>query len=214
MESIKNRYIIAFLAIALTAFIVNYLSYKTFNKAEDGIQAIKGIPMEFGRWHGENIQLEERIYELLETKSIIHRKYCSDNGNEVFLSIVYYSETKVNFHGPEQCLGAQGIPLEKSLNRISLKSGDKTVEINLNRLLQKQYGKESLFYYFFKAGDFIGPNYIKLRLNLAINKFTDKKKSGSLIRVSTPVSNNNTQNAGIVLTGFIEALYPYLINYL
>ncbi len=214
MENLKNRFIIAFLLIAIAAFIVNYLSYNTYNKSEDGIEAIKGIPMEFGRWHGENVRLDESIYELLETKSIIHRKYYSDSGNEVFLSIVYHSETKVNFHGPEQCLGAQGIPLEKSLKRISFKDGEKTVEISLNRLIQKQYGRESLFYYFFKAGQFMGPNYIKLRLHLAINKFTDKKKSGSLIRASTPVSNNNTQNAGIVLTGFIEALYPYLINYL
>ena len=214
MENLKNRFITAFLLIAIAAFIVNYLGYNTYNKTEDGIEAIKGIPMEFGRWHGENVWLDASIYELLETRSIIHRKYYSDSGNEVFLSIVYHSETKVNFHGPEQCLGAHGIPLEKSLNRISFKNGDQRVEINLNRLLQKQYGKESLFYYFFKAGNFIGPNYIKLRLNLAMNKFTDKKKSGSLIRVSTPVSNNNTQKADIVLTSFIEALYPHLINYL
>lgn len=214
MENIKNRYLIIFLAIALSAFFVNYLDYGTYQNAEAGIQAIKGIPMEFGRWNGENVLLEERIYELLETKSIIHRKYYSENGNEVFLSIVYHPDTKVNFHGPEQCLGAQGIPLEKSLDRISFKNGDKTVEINLNRLMQKQYGKKSLIYFFFKTGEFIGPNYIKLRLNLAINKFTNKKKSGSLIRISTPVSDDNTQKAANVLTGFIKELYPYLIAHL
>ena len=214
MENIKNRYLLTFFIIALSAFFVNYLDYGTYHNAEAGIQAIKGIPMEFGRWHGENVLLEESIYELLETKSIIHRKYYSENGNEVFLSIVYHPETKVNFHGPEQCLGAQGIPLEKSLDRISFKNGDKTVEINLNRLIQEQYGKKSLIYFFFKTGEFIGPNYTKLRLNLALNKFTNKKKSGSLIRISTPVSDDNTQKAANVLTGFVKELYPYLIMYL
>ena len=214
MENIKNRYIVIFLTIALSAFLVNYLDYGTYQNAEAGIQAIKGIPMEFGRWHGKNVLLEERIYELLETKSIIHRKYYSENGNEVFLSIVYHPETKVNFHGPEQCLGAQGIPLEKALDRILFKNGDKTVEIKLNRLIQEQYGKKTLIYFFFKTGEFIGPNYIKLRLNLALNKFTNKKKSASLIRISTPVSDDNTQKAANVLTGFTEKLYPYLIMYL
>jgi EpsI family protein len=214
MEKIRNRYIIAFLAIALASFIVNYLDYSTYNKTGDGIQAIKGIPMEFGRWYGENMQLEERIYELLETKSIIHRKYYSDTGDEVFLSIVYHSETKVNFHSPEQCLGSQGIQLEKISKRISFKREDKIIEIKLNQLIQDQYGKKSLFYYFFKAGDFMGPSYIKLRLNIAMNKFTNKKKSGSLIRISTPVSNDHTQKSENVLTGFIEQLYPYLKLYL
>ena len=105
-------------------------------------------------------------------------------------------------------------PFKKSLDCISFKDGDKTIEINLNRLMQEQYGKKSLIYFFFKTGEFIGPNYTKLRLNLAINKFTKKKKSGSLIRISTPVSDDNTQKAANVLTGFMEKLYPYLITYL
>ncbi len=200
--------------MVLSAFFVQWLICSTYKNTEAGIQAIKGIPLNFGSWHGKDIPLEERIYELLETKFIIHRIYHADNGNEVFLSIVYHPETKVNFHGPDQCLGAQGIALEKSLNRISFINGSKTVEINLNRLIQKRYGKESLYFYFFKAGDFMGPNYIKLRLNLAINKFTNNRKSGSLIRISTPVSDDNTQKAGNVLTGFIKELYPYLIKYL
>jgi len=211
MGNIKSRYILICFTIALSAVFVNYLDYGTYENAEAGIQAIEGIPMEFGKWHGENVLLEDRIYELLETKSIIHRKYYSEKGNETFLSIVYHPETKVNFHAPEQCLGAQGIPIEKSLDRILFKNGDKKVEINLNRLMQEQSGKKFLVYFFFKTGDFIGPNYIKLRLNLAINKFTNKKKSGSLIRISTPFSNDNSQKAAHILTDFIKELYPYLI---
>ena len=166
--------------------------------------------MEFGGWHGKNVQLDERIYELLETKSIIHRKYYSDSGNEVFLSIVYHSETKVNFHEPEQCLGAQGIPLDKSLILTSFKNEGDKIELKLNRLIQKQYDKKSLSYYLYKAGEFMGPSYIKLRFNLAMNKFTDKKKSGSLIRISTPISNEDIQKTENVLNNFIEQLYPYL----
>ncbi|MBL0702240.1 MAG: EpsI family protein [Desulfosarcina sp.] len=214
MESLKNRYIIIIILIALSAFTVKWLTCSAYQNTEAGIQAIKGIPLDFGSWQGKDVPLEDRIYELLETKFIIHRIYHADNGNEVFLSIVHHPETKVNFHGPEQCLGAQGIALEQSLNRISFISGNKTVEINLNRLIQKRYGKESLYFYFFKAGDFMGPNYIKLRLNLAMNKFTNSSKSGSLIRISTPVSDDNTQKAGLVLTDFIKDLYPYFIKYL
>ena len=69
-------------------------------------------------------------------------------------------------------------------------------------------------HYFYKAGDFVGQSYIKLRLNLALNKYGRKEKSGSLIRVSTPVFREDYKSASIMLTSFIGDLYPYLSKYL
>jgi len=60
----------------------------------------------------------------------------------------------------------------------------------------------------------MGENYIKLRLNLAINKFSNNEKSGSLIRISTPIQMSDTQEASKILLDFTQELYPYLIKYL
>ncbi|MCK4787618.1 MAG: exosortase-associated EpsI family protein [Desulfobacteraceae bacterium] len=66
-----------------------------------------------------------------------------------------------------------------------------------------------LVYYFYKVGDFFGQSYIKLRLNLTMNKIFNKK-SGSLIRVSVPVLHGDTQRASTTLVNFIEELYPFM----
>ncbi len=107
MEKIRNRCLVSFAVLFITALTVNFLSYDTFHKANASIRAIEKIPLRLGRWYGVDVTLEERIYEILETKSIINRIY-SLNGNSVFLSILYYPETKFVFLAPESCLGCHG----------------------------------------------------------------------------------------------------------
>jgi EpsI family protein len=214
MEIMRNRYLILIAVILFTSILVNFLSYDTYHKAEAGLQAVKSIPLEIGRWQGKDIPIENLVYEILETKSIIQRTYTS-NAQEVFLSIVYYPETKVDFHAPEGCLGGQGIQIDKSAKNIDIINDGKKVKIKLSQLIWQREGKESLVYYFYKAGEFIGQDYIKLRLNLAINKFSNnKEKSGSLIRFSTPILSGDIQKASNILSGFLNELYPFLIKYL
>lgn len=198
----------------LASVLVNFLTYDTYHKAEVGIETIASIPLELGRWQGKDVPLEKLVYEILETRSIINRVYHTETGQEVFLSIVYYPDTKVDFHAPEGCLGGQGIELEKSSATITLINNSKTVEINLNKLVWQKGNRENLVYYFYKTGEFLGQSYIKLRLNLATNKFTNKARSGSLIRISTPIPIGDTQKASNILVDFVEQLYPSLIKYL
>jgi EpsI family protein len=199
----------------VTGLIANYLNYDIFNKADVEASVMQCIPKNLGPWQGTDVKMEDLIYELLETKSIIHRTYQhTDNGQQVFLSLVYYPETKVDFHAPEACLGGKGIEIKKSSRTITLKSNGKTVVIDLNQLIWKKGSEVSLVYYFYKAGNFIGENYIKLRFSLALNKFSNNEKSGSLIRVSTPIKMNDKQEASKTLISFIRDLYPCLTKYL
>jgi len=214
MQNMQKRYLIVIAIMLLTSVLVHFLSYDTYYEAEAGIRAIKNIPLEFGQWQGKDIPLDERIYEILETRSIINRSYRENNGQKVLLSIVYYPETKVDFHAPEACLAGRGIQISKSAQAITITPNEKKVTINLNRLIRQQGGSDELIYYFYKAGDFFGKNYIKMRFNLALNKFSRKEKNGSLIRVSTPVFGEDYKSASIMLTSFIEDLYPYLSKYL
>lgn len=213
MEKIRNRYLITIAAMLVFTAIVNSLTFETYQKVDASIQTIENIPMNIDKWEGTDVFLNEQVYDILETKSIIHRNYSSNNTN-VFLSLVYYPETKVDFHTPESCFGGQGLKVKKSLENIDIEADNQKVNIQLNRLIYERPGTEELVYYFYKAGEFIGNSYIGLRLNLAINTFTQKSKSGALIRVSTPIRNGDIGSSSEILTQFVEDLYPYLVNYL
>ena len=210
MENIRTRYVILTCILGLTALLVSFLSYGVYNESEAGMRAINKIPLEFGKWQGRDVLLENQVYEILETKSIIYRTYRSESGKDVFLSIVYYAETKVDLHTPEACLGGKGIFVDKTKKTISLTTHGQLTQLHLNQLVRKQKTHEELIYYFYKAGRFVGENYIKLRFSLAMNRFTNQEKSGALIRVSTPVSAGDVQKSSDILVDFIAELYPYL----
>jgi len=213
MGKIRNRYIILFTVLLITAIAVIFLSYDTFNEADASIQTIEKIPLKLGIWQGVDVNLEENIYEILETRSIIHRKYFLGD-NSVFLSVVYYPETKVDFHAPEACLAGKGVQISKSAKTLYVTHNGRKVRINLNQLVRQNNNSNELIYYFYKTGDFLGKSYIKLRFALAMNKFSTKEKSGALIRISTPALNSDYNPASENLTSFIAELYPYLIKYL
>ena len=213
MEKLISRYIILSVILALGAVIVNFLNYNPFYKTENAVGTISKIPLQIGKWHGRDVPLDTRIYDILETKAIINRNYISD-GHSVFLSLVYYPETKVDFHAPEGCLAGRGVQISKSMRSVFIHYQGTSHEIKVNQLIRRDKGSEELFFYFYKAGDFMGENYIRLRFELALNKFSRTRKSGSLIRISTPLKFGDYDNAGKVLTEFLEELYPYLIKYL
>ena len=210
MENIRTRYIILSCILGITALLVSFFSYGVYNDSEAGMCAINKIPLEFGKWHGRDVHLENLVYEVLETKSIIHRTYRSESGKDVFLSIVYYAETKVDLHAPEACLGGKGIFVDKTKKSISLTTHGQLTRIHLNQLVRKQKTHEELIYYFYKAGRFMGESYIKLRFSLAMNKITNQEKSGALIRISTPIAAGDVQKSSEILVDFIAELYPYL----
>jgi len=213
MEKIKNRYVVVLAILFLTAGLVNFLSYDTFYKADAAVKTIENIPLKLGKWQGKDIPLDSRVYDILETRSILNRSYYHD-GHSVFLSLVYYPETKVDFHTPEGCLAGQGIQVDKSSRSIYINYKGKKFKLNVNQLIRRHDGSNELIFYFYKAGGFVGRSYIKLRLNLALDKFGKEEKSGSLIRISTHVLGDDYQTASKVLKKFIGDLYPYLANYL
>lgn len=207
----RKKYITVLVLFALFALIVNYLSYEAFSRTDDGLEAIGRIPHVIGGWRGDDLHLDSNVYELLETKAIVHRNYTL-NDTTVLLSVVYYPETKVDFHAPESCLGGKGIRTKSSVKRVQLDYNGDTVDLDINMIL-REYGEDrQVVYYFYKAGPFIGSSYIKLRFAVAFNKFSSRKKSGALIRVSVPIYPSDLKEGETTLKKFMEALYPYVIE--
>lgn len=211
MANLKYRYLIIIILLAVTVRLVNGLQFDSSKNDDFGITALQRIPLQIGGfWQGQDSPLEEMVYEILETRAIIHRSYTRDNGDNVFLSIVHYSDTKVDFHAPEACLGGQGLKTEKTTKTIILFSGDQKTTIDVAEIISARVPGQTLTYYFYKSGSFTGSNYIKLRLNIAANKLFRKDASGSLIRISTKLSPGDKAGAELLLKGFLKDLFPHI----
>jgi EpsI family protein len=196
--------------MAVTAFVTYNLQYVSSQDDETGLAVLQAIPMQVGKWKGQDVSLDETVYEILETRAIIHRSFTADNGSNVFLSVVHYNDTKVDFHAPESCLGAIGEKTTKTTKTITLFSGEQQRTIDIAEIIATRATGQTLTYYFFKSGQFIGSNYIKMRLSIAANKFARNDTRGSLIRISTTLIPGNEAAAESVLIDFVEDFFPYI----
>ena len=211
MEKIINRYFVLIGLLLITTVLTNLLSYESYNASLKFPDLSNRFPLKIGEFKGEDLPIELRVYDILETKSILHRLYILDN-QEIFLSIVHYPEAKVDFHAPEACLGGEGIQVSKSTKTINITYKGKRLKPTVIQLIRKKGGKDELFYYFYKADNSIGPNYITLRYNIIKNKLFNNDKGASLIRISTPIVSGDIKKASQNLIDFINQIYPFLIE--
>ena len=210
MANLKFRYLIVVILLALTAFVVYNLRYDSSQDDETGLAILQAIPMQIGKWKGQDVSLDEMVYDILETRAIIHRSFNADNEGNVFLSVVHYHDTKVGFHAPEACLGGRGEKTTKTTKTITLFSGGQQRTIDIAEIIATRATGQTLTYYFFKSGRFIGSNYIKMRLSIAANKLARNDTRGSLIRISTTLIPENETAAELMLIDFLEDLLPYV----
>ena len=114
------RYSITVFLILLTSILIKNSNDEIYSYTNKGLNDISKIPLNIHPWVGKDVFLEERVYRILETESIIHRNYSTSQGSKIFLSIVHYPEIKVDFHTPEGCLGGQGIKVSKTKKKTVL----------------------------------------------------------------------------------------------
>ena len=210
MANLKFRYLIVVLLLAVTVFVVYNLRYDSSQDDETGLAILQTIPMQVGKWKGQDVSLDETVYKILDTRAIIHRSFFSEKGDNVFLSVVHYHDTKVDFHAPEACLGGRGEKTTKTTKTITLFSGAQQRKIDIAQIISTRATGQTLTYYFFKSGQFLGENYIKMRLSIAANKLSRNDTRGSLIRISTKLIPGNKPVAESLLVHFIEDFFPYV----
>lgn len=209
MTNLKLRYLIVAVLLLATASIVLALQHNSFQDETAGLAELQKIPMQIGKWKGQDLPLDESVYEILETRAIIHRNYTDDLGNTVLLSIVYYHDTKVDFHAPEACLGGRGERTEKHKKRIMINRGNNSFFLEIAEILASSVNGKSVSYYFYKTGEFMGQNYIKMRFNLAKNSLFGGDRRGSLIRFSVSLGTDGDQSkVEKLIESFMQQLMP------
>ena len=196
--------------MAVTAFVVYNLQYDSLQDDETGLANLQAVPMQIGKWKGQDVSLDETVYEILETRAIIHRSFTAANGGNVFLSVVHYHDTKMDFHAPEACLGGRGEKTKKTTKTITLFYSSQQRTIDVAEIIATRATGQTLTYYYYKSGRFIGSNYIKMRLSIAANKLARNDTRGSLIRISTTLIPENEAAAESVLVSFMEELLPFV----
>lgn len=196
----KNNHFIIVFVILVAAMLVSLPSYLIVPK-EKSEAIVAKLPMQIGAWQGKDLPIEERAYEILETKNLILREYAKGE-DKVYLYIIYSQDNRKVSHPPEVCFEGSGVTIVKK-DKIPMELANNK-KIFANELIVEKAGISNIVVYWYKAGEYYVNNYLKQQLQIALSRLSFKHTSGALIRLSAEVSSANPERALENIRSFIK----------
>lgn len=196
----NNKQFVIILSILFVVLFISVPSYLVVPK-EKSEAIVAKLPMQIGAWQGKDLPIEERAYEILETKNLILREYAKGD-DKVYLYIIYSQDNRKVSHPPEVCFEGSGVTIVKK-DKIPLELADNK-RIFANELIVEKAGISNIVVYWYKAGEYYVDNYLKQQLQIALSRLSFKHTSGALIRLSAEVSPANPERALENIRSFVK----------
>ncbi|MCM8775341.1 MAG: EpsI family protein [Candidatus Omnitrophica bacterium] len=162
----------------------------------------ESFPMNIGGWHGKDFPVDERTYEILETRNVLSRLYIHPDGREIHLFIVGSRRDRRVAHPPEVCYTGSNFVILNEADG-SLKIGNKVLPVReFTAQNERNPSAREEVLYLYKIGDRYTTNYYAQQLRFALDRFTRKDSEVFLIRLAGRDKS--------VFKEFLEALLPLL----
>lgn len=205
-----RRYITIVLIFVFTAVLSLYLYYQQI-KPEDAFN-VAGFPQEIAGWKAEDIALEEKVYEILETRNLLLREYKKEGEPGIVLYIIYSDKNRKSSHPPEICLAGGGIDItSKKTEDLKIDTGQGSLNLKVNYLVAENASSRELMLYWFKAGKTFTANYLSQQFKIMLSQLQGKSSGGAMLRLSTRISKDETE-AKQRLTRFISEILPVIVK--
>ncbi len=158
------------------------------------------------------VEVDQQSKDILETDDcVIHVYHPADGGKKIDLLIVYSQNNRKATHPPEQCLeGGAGSIRKKDYINVDVVSAGKTTTYRMRELITQHAGRETLFLYVFKTSDTYTPSFSKQQFHIILNGLISSNTSGSLVRFSIDVTDNDVEKSRKQLVSTIQSLLPII----
>lgn len=146
--------------------------------------SLESFPETIGEWKGSDYRYPEYVYKKLNADILMSRKYMKNNKSIVWMDIIN-SHTRESFHKQKICVQGAGWSVDnESISEFNIINS--VTKLHVNRLdISKKNKKQVMVYWFM------------------FKKFGDQD-SITMIRLSSPVYNNNTEKTYNSLKDFVE----------
>ena len=160
------------------------------------------VPVQMGEWMGHDLALDEKTYEILETRNVLSRIYQNSRNESVHLMIVASHKDRRVAHPPEVCYLSSHYSILNSGKEIFQWNGQ---TVRFNRFVAqdtKNKAHQENVMYVYKVGKLFTDNYFSQQLLFSWNRATRQETEVQLIRL------DGEKSAPFQI--FLESLLPYL----
>lgn len=142
------------------------------------------IPYQIGSWTGKDLELDQKTYEILETKNILSRLYQNSKQETVHLLLVGSNKDRRVAHPPEVCYTSSHFDLVNSKTGEFEVSGQQLPVKQFMAVDQNDPRHQEHVLYFYQVGSRFTANYYAQQLQFAVSALTKQESQILLIRLS------------------------------
>jgi len=177
----------AFLAVLITLGALAFFPIAmptSFHIDETKNPFFEKFPMTLQDWKGEESPVDQRTYEILETKNVLSRSYKNSKGERVHLLLVSSKKDRRVAHPPEVCFTGSNYVITDEKDRTSDWRGQKIPAREFIAKSERDPQEVQSVLYFYKVGKTYTSNYYKQQLSFAMDRAANRSSDVLLIRLS------------------------------
>ena len=183
MPSQNKSFLVLFAMISGLAFFPLAMP-ASFHIDEAKLEIFETFPYQLGDWMGKDYEIEERTYEILETRNVLSRVYQNPAGERVHLLLVGSRKDRRVAHPPEVCyLGSNYSITDETGETLNLKGQSIPVREFVAKHERTPNQKENVLY-LYKVGDEFTENYYSQQIRFAVDRIKKRESEVLLIRLS------------------------------
>ena len=176
-------------------------------------QDILTLNTQIGNWTGKpHIPFSPEVLEKLQVDDYLNRNYQNSRGETISLYIGYYRNQRQGdlIHSPQQCLPGGGWNITKrEIISIPIQDGRRS-HLRVNRFILQKDDEKMLAYYWYEGrGRTLTSEYLQ-KVYLILDAIRYNRTDEALIRLLTPIRNDNLAEADQNLRDFTQKLAPIL----
>jgi EpsI family protein len=177
---------------------------------------LTSFPLQVGNWKGANIPIPQWALDVLGAGEFVEHNYArAQDEPSVDLFVAYFPSQRMGstMHSPQNCLPGSGwTPVESSRIEIARPDGS---QLKMNRyILSKGLDRMLVLYWYQSHGRSVASEYWA-KFFLVKDAIEMNRSDGALVRVSTPIVQNETvadaEKRGLAFT---QDILPLLNNYI
>ena len=179
-------------------------------------KSLSHFPVKIGDWQGTTSRFSEKVYEILGVDDSVLINYYNDDHDEIQLYIGYYQSQRQGdiIHSPKHCMPGSGWDIiETSLIPLSLKNQNgETIRV-IKLILKKDFQLQAALYWFNSRGRVINSEYTQ-KMYLVWDSIIKHRTDGSLVRLLSPITDQNEKKTIKRLKQFAEQIIPILNEFI
>ena len=198
---LPKAYLVILLTLGALAFFPLAMP-TSFHIDETRNPFFEKFPLLLGDWKGADSPVDQRTYEILETKNVLSRSYQNSKGERVHLLLVSSQKDRRVAHPPEVCFSGS--------NYVITDEKDSAYDLNREKIPAREFIAKNerdprdvqSVLYFYKVGKTFTSNYYKQQLSFAMDRVANRSSDVLLIRLSAGSSKS--------FSHFLDVLMPVL----